>query len=215
MQSPNFLYIRSTQTPFSNRAGDNYLMEIDEEILLKGIADRNQNTYRLLYEQFHAPLFRFAESYVGCPGIAEDIVQEVFIKLWENNKLKISRSLRGYLFFMTRNACLNYLRTIQIEDKNKLKLMEAQVLSESADLDMDEEIVDRIKSAIKELPEQCQKVYSLSLYGGLKYAEIAEEMGISVNSVKTQMHRAKQLLRSKLYRLRDTMILYTHLLFQR
>ncbi len=190
-------------------------MEIDEEILLKGIADRNQNTYRLLYEQFHVPLFRFAESYVCCPGIAEDIVQDVFIKLWENNKLKISKSLRAYLFFMTRNASLNYLRKIQIEDKKKLILMEAQVLSESIEINMDEEISERIKTAIKELPEQCQKVYSLSLYGGLKYAEIAEEMGISINSVKTQMRRAKQQMRSKLYRLRDMMILYSHVFFQR
>lgn len=190
-------------------------MEIDEKLLLKGIADRNQNTYRLLYEYYHAPLFRFAESFVCCSGIAEDVVQDVFIKLWENSKINISKSLKGYLFFMTRNACLNYLRDIKLEDKKKLKLMEGQVLSETVELNMEEEISARIKSAIKELPEQCQKVYSLSIYGGLKNTEIAEELDISVNSVKTQIHRAKQLLRTKLYRLRDLMILYSHLLLRK
>ena len=111
------------------------MKDINEKILLKGIADRNQNTYRLLYEKFQAPLFRFAETYGCCPGVAEDIVQEVFIKLWENSKIKISKSLRAYLFFMVRNACINYLRSIQLEDKRKLKLMEAQILSDSVGLE--------------------------------------------------------------------------------
>lgn len=188
------------------------MQDINEQSLLNGIKERSQASFRLLYETYHAPLFRFAESYVLSPDIAEDIVQEVFIKLWEDRKIKISKSLKGYLFFMVKNASLNYLRTIQLEDKRKTNLMEGQILSDVADLDLDDEVSRKIKSAIQELPPQCQKVYSLSIYSGLKQSEIAEELGISVNTVKAQIHRAKHLLREKLYQFRDLLILYSHLL---
>jgi len=190
-------------------------MNDQEKIVMLGLANRDKRVYALLFETYHAPLFRFAETYVCCPGLAEDIVQEVFIKLWENPVSRVSKSLRAYLFLMVRNACIDYLRSVQVEDKKKQKLFEAQVLSDSVDLDIDENITLKIKDAIEELPEQCREVYQMSVYDGLKHAEIAEELDISVSAVKVQVYRAKKILREKLTSLRECMLLFTSIFFSK
>jgi len=190
-------------------------MNDQEKIVMIGLANRDKRAYALLFEMYHAPLFRFAETYVCCPGLAEDIVQEVFIKIWENPVRRVSKSLRSYLFLMVRNACIDYLRSVQVEDKKKQKLFEAQVLSDSVDLDIEEDISLKIKDAINELPEQCREVYQMSVYDGLKHAEIAEELDISVSSVKVQVYRAKNSLREKLANLREFMILFSFMSFQK
>ncbi|MDE5420732.1 RNA polymerase sigma-70 factor [Ancylomarina sp. DW003] len=191
------------------------IMNNQEKILLLGLANRDRRVYAILFETYHAPLFRFAESYVCCPGLAEDIVQNVFIKMWEYPLKRISKSLRSYLFLMVRNACVDYLRSIQIEDKKKQKLFEAQILSDSVDLDIDENITLKIKGAIDELPEQCREVYKMSVFDGLKYSEIADELNISVSAVKVQVFRAKNRLREKLVSLRELLVLFSFISFQK
>lgn len=190
-------------------------MNNQEKILLLGLANRDRRVYAILFETYHAPLFRFAESYVCCPGLAEDIVQNVFIKMWEYPLKRVSKSLRSYLFLMVRNACVDYLRSIQIEDKKKQKLFEAQILSDSVDLDIDENITLKIKGAIDELPEQCREVYKMSVFDGLKYSEIADELNISVSAVKVQVFRAKNRLREKLVSLRELLVLFSFISFQK
>jgi RNA polymerase sigma-70 factor (ECF subfamily) len=162
---------------------------------------RDKSSFRLLYEKHHDELFRFAESFVCCPGISEDIVQEVFIRLWEDKNLKIKTSLRSYLFSMTRNRCLNYIRSMKVEDKHKIKLTEAQIVSNSSDINLDDNVFKEIKTAVSELPEQCKQIYELAIYDGLKYAEIAEELHVSIDTVKVQVFRAKKNLRKKLVHL--------------
>lgn len=183
--------------------------------MILGLAKRDRRTFGLLFEKYHAPLFRFAETYVGCPETSEDIVQEVFIKLWENPETRISKSLQAYLFLMVRNRCIDYLRFLQVEDKKQKKLMEALILSDSVDLELDEEVSRKIKAAIEELPVQCQQVYCMSVFDGLKHAEIADELGISVNAVKVQVFRAKKSLREKLYSLHEFLVLFSGFYFRR
>ena len=188
-------------------------MNEQEKIVILGLANRDKRAYAILFDTYHAPLFRFAETYVCCSGLAEDIVQDVFIKLWENPRTQISKSLRSYLFLMVRNACIDYLRSVHVEDKKKQKLFEAQVLSDSVDLDIDENITRKIKAAINELPKQCREVYLMSIFDGLKYSEIADELNISVSAVKVQVFRAKNRLREKLDSLREFLILFSFMSF--
>lgn len=187
-------------------------MNNKEQLLTRGILNNDRKAYRLLYETYHASLFRFAETYVCCPGLSEDIVQEVFIKLWEESNLRIKRSLKSYLFLMVRNKCIDYLRSIHVEDKRKLKLMEAQINSDTIELSLDDKVTAEIKKAILELPAQCQQVYKMFVYDGLKYAEIALELDISIESVKVQVFRAKKNLRFKLAHLKELLILFYRIL---
>lgn len=187
-------------------------MIAEEKLLNQRIAERDKNAFRLLFDTYHAQLFRFAECYVCSPDVAEDIVQEVFIKLWVNPKIRISRSLRSYLFLMVKNACIDHLRSMKLEDKKKLTLAEAQIVSESISVNIDSEVSLKIKRAIDELPAQCKEVYCLSVYSGLKHAEIAEELGISVNTVKVHVFRAKKILKERLRSLKELLVLFTHLI---
>lgn len=173
-----------------------------------GLSNRDNKIFGLLFEKYHAPMFRFAETFVFHPDVAEDIVQEVFLKLWESPEIKIEKSLRSYLFLMVRNRCIDFLRALQVEDKRKKKLLEAQILSDTTDLEFDEATSEIIKQTINELPEQCRQVYNLSVYEDMKYNEIAKELDISVNAVKVQVFRARKYLRKNLYSLRDSLILF-------
>lgn len=181
-------------------------MEIQEEILLLGIVNKDRKSFESLYKEYYDSLFSFAESYVCCPGLAEDIIQEVFIKLWENPIGNITKSLRAYLFFMVKNRCVDYLRSVKVEDKKRMKLMEAQLISDSVDIELDEQAIYLIKTAIEELPDQCRQVYKLSVFEGLRNHEIAEELGISESSVKVQIFRAKKYLQVELFHLRSYLI---------
>lgn len=161
-----------------------------------------------IFEKYHASMFRFAETFVFRAEVAEDIVQEVFIKIWEKPDIQIERSLKSYLFLMVRNSCIDYLRALQVEDKRMKKLLEAQILSDTTDLEFDHVTSEIIKRTINKLPEQCRQVYQLSVYDSLKYNDIALELNISVSAVKVQMFRARKYLRENLYLLRDSLILF-------
>jgi len=180
----------------------------EDDVFINGLSKRDNKIFELLFEKYHAPMFRFAETFVFRSEIAEDIVQEVFIKLWESPEIKIEKSLKSYLFLMVRNRCIDFLRAIQVEDKRKKKLLEAQILSDTTDLEFDEVTSEIIKRTINELPEQCRQVYNLAVYEDLKYNEIAKELDISVSAVKVQMFRARKYLRENLYSLRDNLILF-------
>jgi RNA polymerase sigma-70 factor (ECF subfamily) len=175
---------------------------------MDGLSKRDSKIFGLLFEKYHAPMFRFAETFVFRPEVAEDIVQEVFVKLWESPEITIEKSLKAYLFLMVRNRCIDFLRALQVEDKRKKKLLEAQILSDTTDLEFDEATSEIIKRTINELPEQCRQVYNLSVYEDMKYNEIAQELGISVSAVKVQMFRARKYLRENLYLLRESLILF-------
>jgi RNA polymerase sigma-70 factor (ECF subfamily) len=180
----------------------------EDKVFIKELKRQNTKAFGQVFEKYHASMFRFAETFVFRAEVAEDIVQEVFIKLWEKTDLQIDRSLKSYLFLMVRNSCIDYLRALQVEDKRMKKLLEAQILSDTTDIEFDEITTEIIKRTINELPDQCRQVYQMSIYDSMKYGDIARELDISVSAVKVQMFRARKYLRENLYRLRDNIILF-------
>lgn len=137
-------------------------------------------------------------------GAAEDVVQDLFLKLWQSNFLTDDiRRPEAYLRRSLRNACWDYLKKIKRQPSTDP--FEEVVVSAEIDL-LDaivrEEAMKDLDYAISELPEQCKKVLDLVYVEGKKYQEAADEMGISVNTVKTQLKRGMQKLRAKLKRYR-------------
>ncbi len=181
----------------------------EDKVYIKGLTRRDNRVFGLLFEQYHAQLFRFAQTYVFDTEASEDIVQEVFIKLWEMSEVRIDRSLKAYLFLMVRNRCIDYLRTLHVEDKRKQKLLEAQVLSDSTDIELDEQALEMIKRTINRLPEQCRQVYQLAVCDNMKYADIAAQLDISVSAVKVQLFRARKYLRDNLSKFRDSFLFFS------
>lgn len=148
-----------------------------------------------LYLTYYSKLVRFAKEFVEHEEDAENITQDVFTDLWEKRDfITHIENMNAYLFRLVRNRCLDYLRHKVFEQR----YMESLQLSceEEAVEDHDTEIL--IRAAINSLPQRCRDIFLLSRVEGLKYREISEHLGISVNTVECQMGIALKKLRMKL-----------------
>lgn len=148
-----------------------------------------------LYLTYYSKLVRFAKEFVEHEEDAENITQDVFTDLWEKRDfITHIENMNAYLFRLVRNRCLDYLRHKVFEQR----YMESLQLSceEDAVEDHDTEIL--IRAAINSLPKRCRDIFLLSRVEGLKYREISEHLGISVNTVECQMGIALKKLRMKL-----------------
>ncbi|MCI9846897.1 RNA polymerase sigma-70 factor [Flavobacterium pectinovorum] len=169
-------------------------MEID--IVFKELQNQNKSVYKNVFNHFYRGLVLYANNFLFDQQTSEDVVQEVFILLWENAKnIEIKSSLKAYLYAMVRNKCLNYLKSVKItDDLNIIDLNSMLVLDEDLDLISEEEktiLYNHILKIIETFPESMQQVFKLKFIENYKYEEIADELGISVNTVKTQLKRAK------------------------
>ncbi|GAA3579157.1 RNA polymerase sigma-70 factor [Snuella lapsa] len=139
----------------------------------------------------------YAMGYLFDKGNSEDIVQDIFVYLWERSEsINIESSLKGYLFVMVRNKCLNHLKSIKITDHANVLAM-GTILDEAYDLEgfsaEDKSIIyNQVLKIIETLPGKMKQIVKLRFIDNYKYAEIADETGVSVNTVKTQLKRAKE-----------------------
>ncbi|MDR1719883.1 MAG: RNA polymerase sigma-70 factor [Dysgonamonadaceae bacterium] len=169
----------------------------------------DKNYFEELFRTYYSQLFFIAKGILLDEGVAEEIVQDVFIKIWESGGLpKIDGSLKAYLAVMTRNHCIDYLRrqnsakhlqTVSLDNRN----VRAALLDVESDDFIREElfadpVVSALRRAINELPAQCQQIFRLSRFEGYSHAQIAEMLNISVSTVKTQLSRALQKLRKEM-----------------
>ncbi|MDP4678939.1 MAG: RNA polymerase sigma-70 factor [Cyclobacteriaceae bacterium] len=174
----------------------------DECLIITEIQNRNVQVFESLFHDFYQPLVRFAEGIVFDPQLAEDIVQNLFIHLWENcHNIEIKSSLKAYLFMSVKNRCLNRLKELQIRDKNKLLYLEAMLNSGQMYEDFDPLLLDKLNSGLDQLPEKMAEIVKLKYLEGNKLKEIATQLNISENTVKKQLLRAKDKLRKLLYSL--------------
>jgi len=157
-------------------------------------------------------LVGFAYQYVEDHDISEDIVQEVFSKIWNNSEeIDIRTNVKSYLFGAVRNACLNHLRHEKVKE---IHIREArhEVIDGEAFLEMDE-LQQKINTALDQLPEKRRQIFELSRFEGKKYYEIAEELNISVKTVETQMSRALKVMREVLSTYLIYLILFSWMIF--
>lgn len=127
--------------------------------------------------------------------MAEEIVQNTFTYLWENaSRLEIQTTVESYLHGMVRNASLNHLKHLKVQEKyeSHVKQLNAFELANFAELD---ELEEAIHNALNSLPEKCREIFEMSRYQEMKYKEISDQLGISIKTVETQMSRALKALR--------------------
>lgn len=174
-------------------------MRIEDKIIFNEIKNGNKVVYESLFADYYESLVHFAEKYVFDQHTSEDIVQELFIHVWEEaSRMEIKTSMKAYFFQAIRNRCLNHLKSLKVKDKRNLLYIEALLYGDDDAELYDPEIIEKIKFAIDELPPQMARVFRLKLLEGLKQDEIAVELDISVNSVKTHLKRARVKLREAL-----------------
>lgn len=152
-----------------------------------------------LFRTYHGPLCTFAYRYVRSSDVAEELVQEVFLSLWD--RLQAGESgptlTRAYLYAAVRNAALGYLR-----HQGVVRRTEPEVVAlfsrprAGADSEVQRaELLQALRRAIAQLPERCRMVFTLGCEEGMTYAEIARVMEISPKTVEVQMSRAYRALR--------------------
>lgn len=164
--------------------------------------------FEKLYKLYYPKMFAFAKNYVPANEDAENIVQDVFLILWERKEeIEISFTLTTYLFTLVKNRCLNFLRHKLIEEEYNSQMKEELGFKLYAletfnySYQSEEELQEVIQRALDTLPERCREVFIKSRIEGLKYKEISDELGISVNTVENQMVTALKKLRVALKRL--------------
>ena len=166
--------------------------------LVEKIQQGDHDAFEGLFRNHYADLCRFACHYVKSSEIAEDLVQNVFLKIWQNHRnWRPRRTVKSYLYKAVHNQARNYARRKSVEKKWEEETAVSNVAhspsSEAAWYE--KELFTALEKPIEQLPKRCRMVFVLSRVNGLKYAEIAETLGISVRTVEVQMGRALEKLR--------------------
>ncbi|WP_346880806.1 RNA polymerase sigma-70 factor [uncultured Algibacter sp.] len=165
-------------------------------LILNEISKKNENVFKTFFDKNYNSLVIYANGFLFDKNASEDIVQDVFVYLWENaNTIQIQSSLKGYIFTMVKNRCFNYLKSIKITDNFELLELNINLITEHVFDSTSEEnkkiVYHQILKIVEQLPERMQQVVKLRFISNYKYSEIAKELDISVNTVKTQLKRAK------------------------
>lgn len=148
-------------------------------------------------------------GYVNDRDSAQEIVQDVFINLWEKREtIDPGKPVKSYLFTSVRNRCLNFIRDHKKFRSYYLDVeLEMEVKWEDNDNLSEADTERRVSEALNKLPEKCREVFELSRFDELKYKEIAEKLGISVKTVEVQMSKALKVMRGELKDLLIVLIL--------
>ena len=162
--------------------------------------DNNMN-FDDLFRYNYRPLCLYALHYLGDVDLAEDFVQESYTALWEK-LLEGAHVLnrKSYLYMMVRNRCLDHLRKKGIPTES-LKPYDTYGIIDDDDAQERSQTEARMWTAIDSLPEKCREVFIMSKRDGLKYEEIAEELGLSVNTVRNQISKALKVLKEGVHKL--------------
>ncbi|MBE6266159.1 MAG: RNA polymerase sigma-70 factor [Prevotella ruminicola] len=183
-------------------------MESTEALLVQQLKNGVDAAYKYLYDQHYQILCHVAAQYVKDDFLAETIVGDVIFHLWEvRETIEINTSVRSYLMTCVRNRCIDYLKSQYHKREvahSDTGLRDFPVLQYVKDDDyplgklLEKELEDEIMNAINRLPDECRRVFNMSRFENRKYEEIAQELKISVNTVKYHIKHALALLREDL-----------------
>ncbi|MCB0382232.1 MAG: RNA polymerase sigma-70 factor [Psychroserpens sp.] len=155
----------------------------------------HSKTFEMLYQTYAKDLRRFIFFKTQDIDKAEDILQDTFIKLWDNCNKVTYEKVKSYLYTVATNAFLNTLKHEKVIQKHQ-QSMTSQHTSESPEFMMlEQEFMDKLERTINTLPEKQKEVFLLSRMEKMKYKEIAEQLGLSVKAVEKRMHLALLVIR--------------------
>lgn len=170
----------------------------EDHALFLLIKKRDKQAFTVVYQKYHTYLYALALRYLKNTDMAEDAVQHVFVKLWENTvKMDVQINLKNYLYTMTKNYILNQIRN----HKDTISIYYANAQQEIADdgefLKLLEEIQlsEELQRGIENLPAQKKEICKLKMDEDISNQEIADRMGISINTVKSHYQESVKMLR--------------------
>ena len=184
--------------------------------ILSALAQDDEASLEKLFNHYYPRLFNFSKSILKLEDGIDDILQEVFVKIWKNRKnISSAATFNSYIFIITRNLLLNELRR-QLsfqntkEEVKRLSLANEYSLSEQIDY---QELKEKIDAFVEELPDRQKEVFLLSRSEGLSHKEIAEKLGIKPKTVEYHITLAVRCLKEKITGIGILSLLYFYLFF--
>lgn len=173
---------------------------IEDEALLAALQTGSEQAFDAIFRVYYAPLVGTATALLGDRDLAEEVVQDVMLELWRRRAgIVIEITLRAYLHRAVRNRALNLIRHESIVRRTRPLVVDEHQPPVPADRAATEHEIDAaFARALEELPPRCREVFELSRLQGLRYAEIASALGISIKTVEAQMGKALRIVRARL-----------------
>ena len=169
----------------------------DELVLFRKMQEGDWSAFNSFFESYSEQLYLYALGFVGDRAEAEDIVQDTFIYLWVNRaKISHSGSLYAYLSRSVKNSCIDRKLHAEVERRYQREMM-ASGEESSEDPENFEELYERLQIVMDSLPPKCKEIFILGCIEGLSYKDVAEQLGVSVNTVKTQVKVAYKKIKSE------------------
>lgn len=160
----------------------------------------DESAFEELFQTWYAPLVRLATGILRSKALAEEVVQDVMLEFWRGReRLRPEGTPQAYLMQSTRNRAFNVIRHDRVHSAAApLILLDGPSEAVPIDSTVHDELDSALKEAVASMGERTREIFELSRTHGLKYAEIAETMKISIKTVEAHMGRALQLLRERL-----------------
>ena len=170
---------------------------------MKSKKSRQLTYFKSIYEKLSPQLIYFASKYVD-HTTAEDLIHDIFFKLWkEIEQVDSQKNIKSYLFFATKAACIDHIRHQEVHQKYLSKTLLLDQKKELAqqteeDLEIEQELLLEVYAEIKKLPTKCREVLTLSYIKGLSNDEIAETLNLSKRTVESHLYKGLNKLRENL-----------------
>ena len=178
-----------------------FSMEFQDEQIARLLSNKDEATFERVFKTHYKSLHAYAFTMLQDEDEAEEMVQQVFFKLWERSAhLSFSGPIAAYLYRAVHNESLNFLKHQKVKAGHQLYVaysMKNKTEHGQGKM-MGKELEYKFREALDELPEQCRTVFQLSRFEDMKYKEIADKLDISIKTVENHMGKALKLLRTKL-----------------
>lgn len=171
--------------------------------IVERISKDDKSAFEEMFRAYYTEMCRYCLRFVRDETVAEEVVQEIFLTIWERRAaLSITSSVKAYLYTAVKNRSFNYIKLQLPKEQKKVDIEEIGVIDKSSD-SIEEEIVNSelhayVRAAIDSLPPKCRIIFNLSRNSGMTYKEIAEELDLSVKTVENQVGVALKKLRAQL-----------------
>jgi RNA polymerase sigma-70 factor, ECF subfamily len=177
------------------------MLKKEDSFLVKGILQGNKNVFSFIFTHYYTDLVIFANTFLKNRETSEELVQDVFLKLWENrDEIMICSSLKSYLIKSVQNRCIDTIRHDKIKHNYHSVILKHPVLFENdtEDYIFHSDLKKNLAIALNKLPEEVSRAYYMNRFEDHTYDEIAEKLQVSVRTVEVRISKALALLREEL-----------------